>query len=160
MRKILQAVGLISSMIAASSCDHEIPYMAKFCGGYETAFYVMDDLSTFTIPQTLGGASIDGPNVEKGAIVKTDRGEFIEYTGELDFIALKNLRSQTKIEGHPVEMQEDHYIVDSVTSYGSRLRFFIDFEGALFRIDEIITSDSGREISIRSEICGGKFIVN
>lgn len=160
MRKILQAIGLISGMIATSSCDQEVPYMAKYCGGYETAFYVMEDLSTLTIPQTPGGAAIDGPNVERGAITKADKGDFIEYTGDLDFIALKDVRSPIKIEGHPVEMREDHYIVGSVTSYGSRLRFFIDFDGALFRIDEIVSADSGKEISIRSEICGGKFIVN
>lgn len=160
MWKIASAAGLLLSMVVASSCGQEISYMAKFCGPTETSFYVMKDLSTLTLLEAPYGVSIDGPNGEKGVILKKDRGQFIEYSGALDFIALKDVSSPMKIEGHPVEIREDYYIVDSTSRYGNRVSFFINFEGALFRFDEHIIPASGKKFSIRSDICGGEFIVN
>ncbi len=158
--RLIQCITLVSSISLLTSCPREIDYMAKFCTGYEDVLYIDDKMATFSSSGQLSPEGKVSSHIERGHISKFDRGRYYEYHGTFEFVALKKFRSNSYVVVHSVEMRENYYISRGSSSNKNRVIYYIDFNGRLFRFDEIIESQTSRDITATWKLCGGHFVVN
>lgn len=142
-----------------SACANETEYMAKYCGSTEVAFYVKEDLTTHYIPLYDAEISTDVPNVESGLLVKKEHEDYFEYKGSMNFVALKNPQSGYHVPGYEIEFGNEFYSVESRLPNGDARRYYINLQGSLYRIDQILYPVKGETITLTSRLCGGDFRV-
>lgn len=163
MKKAYKNVGAItlslSLFLVTSACSDEMEYMAKYCGSAEVGFYVKSDLTTHHIPLHGSEISTEAPNVESGLLVRKEHEEYFEYKGSMNFVALKNPQPGYHVPGYEIEFGDDFYSVETRLLNGSARRYYIDFQGSLYQIDQILYSVNGDPITLTSRLCGGDFRV-
>lgn len=158
--RLIQCITLVSSIPLLTSCSREIDYMAKFCTGYEDVLYIDNEMATFSSSVPLSSEGKASSHIERGHISKFDRGSYYEYNGTFEFVALKNFRRNSDVLVHSVEMRDNYYISIGSFPNKNRVIYYIDFNGRLFRFDEIIESQTSRDITATWKLCGGHFVVN
>lgn len=156
---ILSRWNLVLVALAVGSCAQEIDYTAKYCSGFEGVAYVTPDLSIYSSSGVLTKENIENKRFEKGKVTRSDAGQFYVYSGDMEFVAYKDSRKAPKLADDSVVYTSDHYIVEGTLMPGNRARFHIDFEGTLFRFDEILISENGDESVVKWRLCGGRFSV-
>lgn len=157
--RLIQWITLVSSIPLLTSCSREIDYMAKFCAGYEDVLYIDNEMATFYSLGPLSPEEKVSSHIERGHISKFDRVSYYEYYGTFEFVALKKFKRNSDVVFHAVEMRDNYYISTGFNSKKNQVIYYIDFNGRLFRFDEIIESQTSRDITATWKLCGGHFVV-
>lgn len=149
----------LSFFSVASACATEMEYMAKYCGSTEVGFYVKEDLTTHYVPLYGSEISTEAPNVESGSLVKKEHEDYFEYKGSMNFVALKNPQPGYHVPGYDIEFGDGFYSVETRLPNGSARRYYIDLQGSLYQIDQILYPVNSEPITLTSRLCGGDFKV-
>ena len=146
-------------MSALSGCSQEIEYEAKFCSSYGAILYIQPDLITYVSDGILKDSDLNSGFIDQGQILRENRKNTFEYSGELNFVVPKNLKAVSRRTTLKDRDREPFFMLHGSSREGTSHLYYIDREYDLVRFDEMLVAVDGHESAFKWTLCGGKFKV-